>query len=194
MSLVSENGGAIGTRVHMLLTAMSFARKTLLLALSTAALAAGITACKTVDETEEAEADVANLTEQELATKALRILGARQAPRPNGEPGSCSFTGCHSINRRKLHEWNESFLSDARHPRRSRNADREDRTSSARTRAATGRGFAPTRIGILAAGAHLALGATVDPTRHPNTYAQGQKLAQLFAGKEDVYDSSASRC
>jgi hypothetical protein len=167
---------------------MSFARKTLLLALSTAALAAGINACKTVDDTEEAEADVANLTEQELATKALQILGARQTPRPNGEPGSCSFTGCHSINRRKLQEWNESYLSgmqilDGRESQTERINKMRANPRSDRTR------FAPTRIGIMAAGAHLGLGATVDPTRHPETYKQGQKFAQLFAGKEDVYET-----
>lgn len=152
-----------------------------------ATIALSTNACKTGGG-DDAESDVANLTDSELATSALRILGARQTPRPNNEPGSCSFTGCHSINRVKLHEWAEKYQgatavidSSSMSQTQKINAFRQNPRNE-RTR------FTPARIGIMAAGAHLALGATVSQSRHPETFKQGQKLAQVFAGKEEVYD------
>ena len=50
-------------------------------------------------------------------------------------------------------------------------------------------GFTPERVGIMAAGVHLALGANVDPNRHPETYKQGKMLADLFAGQDDLYQN-----
>src|SRR5262245_23686743 len=47
---------------------------------------------------DDAESADANLTETELATKALKIMGAPQIPRQPNDPPSCNFIGCHSIN------------------------------------------------------------------------------------------------
>jgi hypothetical protein len=165
-----------------------FARTTLLFLATTAALAIAQNACKSTDDDASTEGDVANLTETELATNALRILGARQTPRPNNEPSSCSFTGCHSINRVKLREWQESF-NEAQATLDNRTMSQADKINSFRQNPRNDRTrFAPTRIGVMAAGAHLALGATVNERRHPETFKQGKKLATLFAGKEAQYE------
>ncbi len=39
----------------------------------------------------------ADLTDEDLAKAALKLMGAPQLPRESAEQASCSFTGCHSI-------------------------------------------------------------------------------------------------
>jgi len=116
---------------------------------------------------------------------ALAILGAPQARDPNA-PAACSYTGCHSINPLTLRQWNQqltsatSFLNG--------NASNEDKINYLRQDPRNpSTGFTPERVGLMAAGAHLALGADVSKDRHPLTYAQGQLFASIFAGNDDLY-------
>lgn len=150
--------------------------------LSGAALAFACSASKD----DEGEVDAAALSEEELAREALRIMGAPQVARAEGQQASCSFTGCHSINPLTLNQWNRQytaamdFLASNQTQTKKINYFRQN-PSDART------GFTPERVGIMAAGAHLALGANVSETRHPETFKQGKLLEQTFRGKEALY-------
>ncbi len=142
-------------------------------------------ACSSPEE-EEADVAVENLTQRELAEKALTIMGAPQLPQPAGEHPSCAFTGCHSINTVTLRQWNEQYkeamtMLDSNESNETKINYFRQNPNDPRT------GFTPERIGILSAGAHLALGANVNQSRHPETHKLGKKLAEIFRGKEALY-------
>ncbi len=145
-------------------------------------------------EEDDTDIDVGALTDQELGVKALQIMGATSPNVPraagNGE-GACS--GCHSINPAALKQWKGqldsaiTYLQAADKTQDQKiNYFRND-PDDVRTE------FAPHAAGVMCAGAHLALGANVSSTRHPETYAQGKLLAQIFEGKQDLYDQFRRR-
>ncbi len=148
---------------------------------------AGITlglACTRGDPLGTAGADI--VTDDDLARSALTILGAPQLPRPSGEAPSCAFTGCHSINPIGLRQWQTQYKNAMDNLTSDRS--KADKINYFRQNPQDPRtGFTPERVGILTAGAHLALGANVNPTRHPETYKQGKLLADLFAGQDALY-------
>lgn len=151
-----------------------------------AAGAASAFACSTSTDDDDAEISVQDLTDEELAREALRIMGAPQVPAGDGHQPSCSFTGCHSINTVTLRQWNEQskraieFLEGEASAEEKINYFRQN-PNDERT------GFTPERIGIMSAGAHLALGANVNQARHPEAYKQGKLLADVFRGKPELY-------
>jgi hypothetical protein len=141
-------------------------------------------ACSTGPE--NAETSAHELSDDDLAQTALKIMGAPQVPRGPGEQASCSFTGCHSINPVTLAGWQSQFkrameVLNSNLPNDAKINFFRQNPSDPRT------GFTPERIGILSAGAHLALGANVNPTRHPETTKQGKLLASIFEGKPELY-------
>ena len=147
---------------------------------------AAAVACTTSPEKDEVGTAAHDLTDLELATSALKIMGAPQIPHTASEVGSCSFTGCHSINLVTLAGWNEQYKAAVQFL--ASDASAEEKINFFRQNPADARtGFTPERIGILAAGAHLTLGATVDPVLHPETYKQAQLFAQIFAGQDELY-------
>ena len=114
-------------------------------------------------------------------------MGASQVPRAANEQASCQATGCHNINPLKLKKWNDDYKSimtklndDSLSVDDKINALREDPRHPESN-------FMPERAGIMTAGVHLQLAPQVDPTKHPEAYKQGQMLAQLFQGKDDMY-------
>ncbi len=141
-------------------------------------------ACSTA-EGDDAEPSVDALSDEDLAKSALRIMGAPKQRDPSAPP-SCGFTGCHSINPVTLRQWNDQMTGALAELAGGGSVDekiayfRQD-PHNPQT------GFAPERAGILTAGMHLALGANVDPQKHPETYAQGKAFAALFDGKTDLY-------
>lgn len=158
------------------------------LLLAAALGSAAVVACSTgADASAPAQADLSahEMNDLDLATAALKIMGASQIPKAPGEVGSCSFTGCHSINPVTLKGWNEEYTaavaflqSDASNEEKI-NYFREDPSNPAT-------GFSPERSGPLAAGIQLTL-ADVDPVQYPETYKQAQLFASIFAGKDDLY-------
>lgn len=155
----------------------------LLLVLTGAACA--LAACSTQSE-DDAETSAHDLSEEELARSALKIMGASQVQQDSGEHGSCAFTGCHSINPVTLNQWKDQYkaamdvLSSDKSTTEKINWFRQN-PSDERT------GFTPERIGIMTAGAHLALGANVSESRHPEAYKQGKLLAEVFKDKPELY-------
>jgi hypothetical protein len=69
--------------------------------------AAGI-ACSSSTE-DDVEMSAHDLTDEELARSALKVMGAPQVQQDPGDHGSCAFTGCHSINPVTLKQWGEQF-------------------------------------------------------------------------------------
>lgn len=146
--------------------------------------AASALACSTTDD--ESETSAHDLTDEDLAKAALKIMGAPQIQRESGNQSSCSFTGCHSINPITLKGWQDQYKAamdvlESERPNEEKINYFRQNPNDPRT------GFTPERVGILSAGAHLALGANVSEARHPETYKQGKKLAEIFRGKEDLY-------
>lgn len=147
--------------------------------------AATALACSSSVE-DDAEVSAHDLTDEDLAKAALKIMGAPQIPRESGDQSSCSFTGCHSINPITLSGWQDQYrraidvLESDRSNEEKINYFRQN-PNDERT------GFTPERVGILSAGAHLALGANVSENRHPETFKQGKLLAEIFRGKEELY-------
>ncbi len=155
------------------------------IALSLLVAAAASSAACSSTPAPSSEVEVGALTDTELATAALKIMGAPQV-RSASAPPSCGFTGCHSINPLTLGQWNAQYKAAMAFLGGS--APAADKLNYFRQNPADSRtGFTPERIGIMAAGVHLALGANVDPNRHPETYKQGKLLASLFAGQDDLY-------
>ena len=148
------------------------------------AFALVVFACSSAPSSEP-EVDVGALTDNDLAKSALKIMGAPQVRSANSPP-SCGFTGCHSINPVTLNQWNDQYKAAMTFLGGS--ASTTDKVNYFRQNPVDDRtGFTPERIGIMAAGAHLALGANVDATRHPETFKQGKMLADLFQGQDDLY-------
>ncbi len=144
-----------------------------------------LAACSTQAD-DDAETSAHDLTDDELARAALKIMGASQVPQEAGEHGSCAFTGCHSINPVTLGQWKDQYkaamdvLASDKPTSEKINWFRQN-PSDERT------GFTPERIGIMTAGAHLALGANVSESRHPETFKQGKLLAEVFKDKPELY-------
>ena len=162
---------------------------TSILSLSTLGLGAILGfACSTAAAPSDDDVDVGALTQGELATRALQIMGAPGVPKVPGEQASCSATGCHSINRVTLGAWKQQL--DAA------NAFFADTTKTADERIAFGRQnptqadteFTPERIGVMSAGVHLALTSQVTEARTPLTFAQGKMFAKMFEGKDELYN------
>jgi len=147
-------------------------------ALSLAALAACSAAGDDVESSESAQ------TDDDMARAALRTLGAKL---PNEERAETTCHQCHDPNKLTLKKWAESYKSTI--------AVLADESKSADERIAfmrrnpedPGSGFAPAKLGMLTAGTHFAVGATVNEQRHPLLYKQTKLLDRLFKGKEDLY-------
>lgn len=146
--------------------------------------ASALACSSSVDD--ETEVSAHDLTDEDLARSALMIMGAPQLPRPPGDAPSCSFTGCHSINQVTVRAWMDQYkaaveiLESDRSNEEKINYFRQN-PNDPRT------SFTPERVGILSAGAHLALGANVSEGRHPETFKQGKRLAEVFRGNDDLY-------
>lgn len=137
-------------------------------------------ACGSDDE----EVDVANLTDQELAKNALTTIGNKTLV-PAGEEGACAH--CHDASSApNLIHWRDAYLEtikywDANHTQDERiNFLRKDPSNPNSP-------FAPSKAGIMASGAHLGTSAQVRKDKHPLAYAQGQRLAEIFKGKDELY-------
>lgn len=146
---------------------------------------ASVLACSASSE-EDSEVGVDNLSDTDLAKQALTIMGSPAVPLPADNQKSCGFTGCHSINHTTLNQWRDQYKAAMEVLDSNRSNDEKinyfrQNPSDPRT------GFTPERIGILSAGAHLALGANVSESRHPETFKQGKKLAEIFRGKDELY-------
>lgn len=160
-------------------------RKLGLTALLVVTGAAAALACSSSTE-DDAEVSAHDLTDEDLAKAALKIMGAPQVARDPGEQASCSFTGCHSINPITLSGWQDQYrraidVLESDRPNEEKINYFRQNPNDERT------GFTPERVGILSAGAHLALGANVSEARHPETFKQGKLLAEIFRGKEALY-------
>lgn len=147
---------------------------------------ASVLACSSSQDSGDEEVNTADLSEEDLAKAALKLMGAPQIPRESNDQPSCSFTGCHSINPVTLKGWQDQYKraiemlnSDASNDEKInyfRQNPQDPRT-----------GFTPERIGVMSAGAHLALGANVSETRHPEAFKQGKMFAKIFEGKPELY-------
>jgi hypothetical protein len=126
-----------------------------------------------------AESSEAALTDDELANKALSIMGAKVA----GAQQQCNR--CHDVNTATLKKWAAdhektiAFLSDETKSADERidymRRDPGDPTST----------FAPAKLGFLSAGTHFGGSATVSKERTPTTFKHAQIITALFKGKED---------
>ena len=137
-------------------------------------------ACSVAAE-EDTEAADSALSDADLGTKALAIMGAKV---PNAQQ-QCNR--CHDVNTATLSKWagdyktTIAFLSDASKSKDERiNYLRRDPADPTST-------FAPAKLGFLTAGSHFGGSASVDKTRSPATYAQAQMLSKLFEGKDDEF-------
>ena len=137
-------------------------------------------ACSVAAEDDAEVADSA-LSDKDLGTKALAIMGAKVA---NAQQ-QCNR--CHDVNTATLTKWagdyktTIAFLSDESKSKDERiNYLRRDPADPTST-------FAPAKLGFLTAGTHFGGSATVDKTRSPATYKQTQVLTKLFEGKDDAF-------
>jgi hypothetical protein len=151
------------------------------LTLSLFALAlAPVVACSVVAESDEASSDSA-ITDEELATKALFIVGAKV----QNSQSQCQR--CHDINIATLTKWHDDYkaalavLGDETKSVEERinwmRRDPHDTTST----------FSPSKLGLLTAGTHFAGASTVSKDRTPQLYKDAQILNKLFEGKRDLY-------
>ena len=151
-----------------------------LLPISLLALVVGplAVACSTGGDDDVGSSEGA-LTDDELAVKALSIMGAKV----EGAQQQCNR--CHDVNTATLKKWAEdhnktiAFLSDDSKSVDERiNYMRRDPGDPTST-------FAPAKLGFLSAGTHFGGTATVNKDRHPTTFKHAAILGKLFAGKED---------
>jgi len=151
---------------------------------SIAAFALGVgpfaAGCSSASE-DEADVSVDALTDDELASKALAIMGAKV----QGADQQCNR--CHDVNTATLKKWSDdykstmAFLSDeSKSPDERINYMRRDPNDATST-------FAPAKLGFLSAGTHFGGSAVVDRNRTPTTYKQANLLRTLFKGKDDEF-------
>jgi hypothetical protein len=155
-----------------------------LLFIGLATASAAIAACSSPSD--DGNVSVQDLSDSDLAKEALKIMGAPQVPRPPGDQSSCSFTGCHSINTVTLKGWQDQFR--AAQEVLDSNRSNEEKINYFRQNPSDPRtGFTPERIGILTAGAHFVPGVHVREATHPETFKQAKKIADIFAGQDELY-------
>lgn len=143
------------------------------------ALAATSLACS--QATSDGETTEGAATEEELAKASLKILGAKIP----GADGNCGQ--CHDINRATLKLWSERYKATMA-VLRDETKSIDERINYMRRDPADPRStFAPAKLGVFTAGAHLGTAGLVNATRHPTAYAQGRILSKLFEGREDDY-------
>jgi len=148
-----------------------------------ALMGASALACSSSDRVGRSSAD---LTDAELARASLKIFGAPGIPQDPGQQGACSFTGCHSINPVTLRAWQDE--TKAAMAVLDSNLTNEQKIAQFRQNPVDPKtGFAPERIGILSAGAHLATNPSVTAEAFPAAYAQLQKMKTVFEGKDALY-------
>jgi hypothetical protein len=135
------------------------------------------------------EVRVGALDDATLAKSALQIMGAKI----DGEPSQGLCQGCHDVdNRTTFTKWAARWKETM--------AVLEDETKSKDERihwmlrdpADARSGFYPGKVGILTAGAHLGITTYVRPDKHPLTYAQNKKLAELFEGQDELWNQFKS--
>ena len=156
-------------------------------ALALSSLLTGATALASVigcsAPSDEVGTDTAAATEEESARLALRMLGAKL---PEGR-SDATCQSCHDINKMTIRKWAGDYKTTM--------AVLKDESKSKADRIAFMRrdpsdpksGFAPSKMGILTAGAHLGASSLVNKDRHPMTFAQGQLLGSLFEGQAEEY-------
>lgn len=148
-------------------------------------LALGMVAC--ASNTEE-EVSAADLTDTNLAKKALEAVGSKIDGRETSG-GICTQCHNHDVNNQgTFKRWSAGYksameiLKDTRRSQEERinalRADPSDPTSK----------FDVQKLGIITAGANLGTGPTVSREKHPNTYAQNVLIEKLFDGKPEEYD------
>jgi hypothetical protein len=164
------------------------ATRTLALLVPVLLLAAAIPACS---KEPLAETDVSELTDEDLARKALIAMGAKLPGTTEKWEGSCGK--CHSANNQTTFtKWSTQY-EDAMKILTDETKSEDARVRSMlRDPARVESGFDPARVGILTAGASLGLAPYVTKEKHPNTYAQNELLSDqapkgLFAGKSELF-------
>ena len=160
-----------------------------------AAGVAGSFACSTSGSDASSAEDAINvdsLSQEQLARRALQIMGAEATPPAPGEQKACQNAGCHNINPISLKQWKTEF--DAANAMLAGDGTAEAKINKMRQDARNPETvFDPSRISIMAAGVHLGTTAQVDPTRHKRTLAQGKMFDKLFAGKPELYTAFKAR-
>lgn len=139
------------------------------------AIACGVVTEDDVESSEDA------VSEEELATKSLQIMGAKV----QGAQQQCNR--CHDINQATLKKWSDDnkksieFLSDESKSQDERiNWMRRDPTDPTST-------FAPAKLGFISAGTHFGGSATLNKDKTPTAYKHGEMLKKLFKGKDAIY-------
>jgi hypothetical protein len=129
---------------------------------------------------DDAETSEAAVTDEELAKKAIAILGGKV----EGAQQQCQR--CHDVNQATLKKWADDYRK-AMEVLKDDSKTADERISWMRRDVSNeGSTFSASKIGFLAAGAHLG-GASVSQERHPTTYEHSQVLKKLFEGKDDAY-------
>jgi hypothetical protein len=152
------------------------------------ALALSITGAIACASTEDSEVSASDLTDVELARKALESVGTSVDGVENHN-GVCTQCHNHDVNNvGTFKRWASNYksamaiLKDTSKPKDQRinllRADPTDPTSK----------FDIQKLGIITAGANLGLGPSVRADRHPNTTIQNRLIADLFAGKPLEYE------
>ena len=122
-------------------------------------------------------------TEEEGARLALRTLGGKL---PEGR-SDATCQSCHDVNKMTIRKWAGDYKTTMA-VLKDESKSKADRIAFMRRDPADPRsGFAPSKLGILTAGAHLGASSLVSKERHPMTFAQGQLLAALFEGQDEEY-------
>jgi hypothetical protein len=151
-------------------------------------LASALPAC--IADPDEDLVAAEDLTDADLATKALVAMGAKLPGTPAGHTGNCG--SCHATNNRTTFmKWKERYdatmlvLADER-----KSKDERVRYMLRDPQRPEG-GFDPAKVGILTAGANLGLAPAVNRSKHPLAYAQNELLSDvgprgLFVGKPEL--------
>jgi hypothetical protein len=139
-------------------------------------------ACSSSAPSEEVSA--ANLTDEELAKKALMILGAKGVAAPN--EGNCQ--ACHDVKSRSLLRSWKTQLADGMRGITDTSTPVQSRINALRTNPQdpTSR-FASHRVGLLTAAAQFRIGNSVTKEKTPLTYEQITAVQELFRDAPEAY-------